>query len=87
MSKEAKPMAAAGRAFEEWMTLGIRLQDEALAAGKKQLETSRTWAQFALDNQREAWNLFETGCKSSRGLVLESVKGWQAAFEGMMPRS
>ena len=87
MSKEQKPLAPFGRAFEEWMTLGIKLQDEGLAAAKKQLETTRTWTQFALDNQREAWNLVEANCKSSRSLVLESMKGWQAVFEGMIPRS
>ncbi len=62
------------KAMEQYIELGVKVQDEMFNMAQKQMDGFRQYTEFALKQQQEFFAQFEKNAKNTRELWLEGMK-------------
>jgi hypothetical protein len=71
------------KSVEEYIDLGLRVQDEMFKMAQYQMNSFQEYTQFAIKNQVEFFNQFERNSKATRELWVEGLKKWNSNVEAM----
>ena len=78
MNKQNETLKAinetAKKSMDEYIELGVRVQDEMFQMAQKQIEGFREYTEFALKQQTDFFSQFEKNAKNTRVLWLEGLK-------------
>lgn len=72
---------SAAKTMDEYIEMGIRLQDEMFKMAQHQMNSFREYNEFAMKNQAEFFCQFEKNAKATRELWMEGLKKWRAAVD------
>lgn len=72
---------AASQGVDEYIEMGVRLQDEMFRMAQQQMKSFKDYSEFALKNQVEFFAQFEKNAKSTRDMWVEGLKKWKATIE------
>lgn len=75
------------KAMDEYVQLGLKVQDEMFSMAHRQMDSYREYAEFALKNQRDFFEQFETNAKNTRQLWIEGLKKWQDSVQQLTPKA
>lgn len=77
---------ATAKSMDEYIQLGIKVQDEMFTMAQKQMNSFREYSEFVLKNQTEFFSQFEKNAKNTRELWVEGLKKWRSSLEDLTPR-
>ena len=75
------------KSMDEYIELGVRVQDEMFQMAQKQIEGFREYTEFALKQQTDFFSQFEKNAKNTRELWVEGLKKWRESLEDITPKS
>jgi len=65
------------KAMDEYITLGLQVQDEMFKMAQQQLNGFRQYTEFAVKQQSEFFAQFEKNAKHTRELWIDGLRKWQ----------
>ena len=80
-AKMTENMEHANKAVEQYIELGVKVQDEMFNMAQKQMDGFRQYTEFALKQQKEFFAQFEKNAKNTRELWLEGLKSLQTSVK------
>ena len=77
----------AQKSVDEYIELGVKVQDEMFQMAQKQIEGFREYTEFALKQQAEFFSQFEKNAKNTRELWVEGLKNGVLLWKTLRPKS
>ena len=68
------------KSMDEYIDLGIKVQDEMFKLAHQQMESIKEYTEFALKNQTELFSQFEKTSKNTREMWLEGLKKYRESI-------